>query len=102
LFLSENKDRKKLHHWLFQLYFQVLPYIFLFLLLLKNKNYKKNAIISYNVNRIRAAISRFYTWLQQDLMCCLQELKLLRANSVIGFRMAGYPYHYWFPAKKRV
>jgi exodeoxyribonuclease-3 len=43
-------------------------------------------IISYNVNGIRAAISKgFIEWLKQvnpDVVC-LQEIKALRNNSVI-------------------
>jgi exodeoxyribonuclease-3 len=52
-------------------------------------------IISYNVNGIRAAISKgFIEWLKQvnpDVVC-LQEIKALGTTSVIGFQLAGYPY----------
>ncbi|WP_412476951.1 exodeoxyribonuclease III [Flavobacterium sp. TBRC 19031] len=62
-------------------------------------------IISYNVNGIRAAISKgFLTWLQQanpDVIC-LQEIK---ANEdqipLLDVELSGYPYHYWFPATKK-
>jgi exodeoxyribonuclease-3 len=59
-------------------------------------------IISYNVNGIRAAISKgFIEWLKQvnpDVVC-LQEIKVSGTTSVIDFELAGYPYHYWFPTK---
>jgi exodeoxyribonuclease-3 len=44
----------------------------------------------------------FISWLQQanpDVIC-LQEIKNARADSVIGFQLAGYPYHYWFRLQK--
>lgn len=62
-------------------------------------------IISYNVNGIRAAISKgFITWLQQadpDVIC-LQEIKATPEQiPLLDFELAGYPYHYWFPATKK-
>jgi exodeoxyribonuclease-3 len=60
-------------------------------------------IISYNVNGIRAAISKGFEWLKQvnpDVVC-LQEIKASE-QPVIGFELAGYPYHYWFPATKGI
>lgn len=62
-------------------------------------------IISYNVNGIRAAINKgFIPWLQQanpDVIC-LQEIKATQEQvPVLDFELAGYPYHYWFPATKK-
>jgi exodeoxyribonuclease-3 len=62
-------------------------------------------IISYNVNGIRAAIKKgFIDWLQQadpDVIC-LQEIKASPDQlPLLDFELAGYPYHYWFPATKK-
>ena len=62
-------------------------------------------IISYNVNGIRAAISKgFIEWLQQanpDVIC-LQEIKATPEQiPLLDFELAGYPYHFWFPATKK-
>jgi len=62
-------------------------------------------IISYNVNGIRAAISKgFIPWLQQanpDVIC-LQEIKATPEQiPLLDFELAGYPYHFWFPAEKK-
>ena len=62
-------------------------------------------IISYNVNGIRSAISKgFIDWLQQanpDVIC-LQEIKATPDQiPTLDFELAGYPYHYWFPATKK-
>ncbi len=62
-------------------------------------------IISYNVNGIRAAISKgFLNWLQQanpDVIC-LQEIKATEDQIPLrDVELAGYPYHYWFPAQKK-
>ncbi len=62
-------------------------------------------IISYNVNGIRAAISKgFINWLQQanpDVIC-LQEIKATPEQiPLLDFELAGYPYHFWFPAEKK-
>lgn len=62
-------------------------------------------IISYNVNGIRAAITKgFIDWLQQanpDVIC-LQEIKATPEQiPLIDFEICGYPYHYWFPAQKK-
>jgi exodeoxyribonuclease-3 len=62
-------------------------------------------IISYNVNGIRAAISKgFISWLQHanpDVIC-LQEIKATPEQiPLLDFELAGYPYHFWFPATKK-
>lgn len=62
-------------------------------------------LISYNVNGIRAAISKgFIEWLQQanpDVIC-LQEIKATPEQiPTLDFELAGYPNHYWFPATKK-
>ena len=62
-------------------------------------------IISYNVNGIRAAISKgFIEWLQyaNPDVICLQEIKA--TEDQVPYRdieMAGYPYQYYFPATKK-
>ncbi|MFI2741414.1 exodeoxyribonuclease III [Zhouia sp. PK063] len=62
-------------------------------------------IISYNVNGIRAAITKgFLEWLKSadpDVIC-LQEIKALKEQLDLSvFEAAGYPYHYWFSAQKK-
>ena len=62
-------------------------------------------IISYNVNGIRAAISKgFVEWLQHanpDVIC-LQEIKATEDQvPSLDIEMAGYPYQYYFPATKK-
>lgn len=62
-------------------------------------------IISYNVNGIRSAISKgFLDWLKQanpDVIC-LQEIKAHPEQvPTLDIELAGYPYHYWFPATKK-
>lgn len=62
-------------------------------------------IISYNVNGIRAALSKgFIEWLIQanpDVIC-LQETKAQKEQLNLSlFEEAGYPYHYWFSAQKK-
>lgn len=62
-------------------------------------------IISYNVNGIRAAINKgFIPWLQQanpDVIC-LQEIKATPDQiPLIDIELAGYQYHFWFPAEKK-
>lgn len=62
-------------------------------------------IISYNVNGIRSAISKgFIEWIQQanpDVIC-LQEIKATPEQiPTLDIELAGYPYHYWFPATKK-
>lgn len=62
-------------------------------------------IISYNVNGIRAAISKgFVEWLQHanpDVIC-LQEIKATEDQvPYLDIEMAGYPYQYYFPATKK-
>jgi exodeoxyribonuclease-3 len=62
-------------------------------------------IISYNVNGIRAAISKgFIEWLQyaNPDVICLQEIKA--TEDQVPYKdteMAGYPYQYYFPATKK-
>jgi exodeoxyribonuclease-3 len=62
-------------------------------------------IISYNVNGIRAAITKgFIDWLQQanpDVIC-LQEIKASEDQvPVSDFEKAGYPHQYYYPATKK-
>jgi exodeoxyribonuclease-3 len=62
-------------------------------------------IISYNVNGIRAAISKgFLHWLEQanpDVIC-LQEIKAMKEQvPVEEFEKLGYRYNYWFSAQKK-
>lgn len=62
-------------------------------------------IISYNVNGIRAALTKgFLDWLKQadpDIIC-LQEIKATPDQiPLMEFELAGYPYHYWYPAQKK-
>ena len=62
-------------------------------------------IISYNVNGIRAAISKgFVEWLGQanpDVIC-LQEIKASPDQFDTGvFEELGYKYNYWYPAVKK-
>ena len=62
-------------------------------------------IISYNVNGIRAAITKgFLDWLQQanpDIIC-LQEIKVTQDQiPTKEITKAGYPYQYYFSAEKK-
>jgi exodeoxyribonuclease III len=62
-------------------------------------------IISYNVNGIRAAITKgFLDWLQSanpDVIC-LQEIKATEDQiPVMEIGLAGYPYQYYFSAQKK-
>lgn len=62
-------------------------------------------IISYNVNGIRAAITKgFLEWLQQanpDIIC-LQEIKATEDQiPTEEITKAGYPYQYYFSATKK-
>jgi len=62
-------------------------------------------IVSYNVNGIRAALSKgFLDWLQSvdpDIVC-LQEIKAMQDQLDLSlFEAAGYRYHYWFSAEKK-
>lgn len=62
-------------------------------------------IISYNVNGIRAALTKgFIEWLQQagpDVIC-LQETKALKEQLDLSvFEDAGYVYNYWLSAVKK-
>lgn len=62
-------------------------------------------IISYNVNGIRAAINKgFIEWLKvtDPDVICLQEIKAMPEQiPTLDFELAGYPYHYWYPANKK-
>jgi exodeoxyribonuclease-3 len=62
-------------------------------------------IISYNVNGIRAAISKgFIEWLQHSNpdVICLQEIKATEDQvPYLDIEMAGYSYQYYFPATKK-
>ena len=61
-------------------------------------------IITYNVNGIRAAISKgFIEWLQAAApdIVCLQEIKAQPEQiPVVEFEALGY-HTYWFPTKKK-
>lgn len=62
-------------------------------------------IISYNVNGLRAAITKgFLDWLQQanpDVIC-LQEIKATEEQiPTAEITKVGYPYQYYFPAQKK-
>tara|TARA_R110002020_G_scaffold63170_2_gene168715 strand:+ start:80055 stop:80861 length:807 start_codon:yes stop_codon:yes gene_type:complete len=62
-------------------------------------------IVSYNVNGIRAALSKgFLEWLgavDPDVLC-LQEIKANQDQLDLDlFAAAGYPYHYWYSAQKK-
>ncbi|AOZ99044.1 exodeoxyribonuclease III [Flavobacterium commune] len=62
-------------------------------------------IVSYNVNGIRAAISKgLINWLElaKPDVVCLQEIKATPDQlPLLDFELVGYPYHYWFPATKK-
>lgn len=62
-------------------------------------------IISYNVNGIRAAITKgFLDWLKASDpdVICLQEIKATQDQiPAMEIQMAGYPYQYYFPAQKK-
>lgn len=62
-------------------------------------------VISYNVNGIRAALTKgFVSWLEAanpDILC-LQEIKVQEDQlDKEVFSKAGYPFQYWFPAEKK-
>ncbi|RRA94580.1 exodeoxyribonuclease III [Paenimyroides viscosum] len=62
-------------------------------------------ILSYNVNGIRAAITKgFLDWLRAanpDIIC-LQEIKATQEQiPVLEITAAGYPYQYYFSAEKK-
>ena len=61
-------------------------------------------IFSYNVNGIRAAISKgLLQWLEATSpdVICLQEIKATHDQiPLMEIEMLGYN-HYWFPAKKK-
>lgn len=62
-------------------------------------------IISYNVNGIRAAITKgFIEWLQSASpdVICLQEIKATEDQiPVEEIKAAGYPFQYYYPAQKK-
>lgn len=61
-------------------------------------------VISYNVNGVRAAITKgFYDWLEQERpdVICLQEVKALREDVDLA-RLHAMGYHdYWHSAQKK-
>ncbi|MCM4150562.1 exodeoxyribonuclease III [Arenibacter sp. N53] len=62
-------------------------------------------IVSYNVNGIRAAVSKgFLDWLKSvdpDVVC-LQEIKANQDQLDLSiFEALGYHYHYWYSAQKK-
>ncbi len=67
--------------------------------------YNRMRIISYNVNGIRAAINKgFIDWLKatDPDVICLQEIKATQEQiPTLDFELAGFPYHYWYPANKK-
>lgn len=62
-------------------------------------------ILSYNVNGIRAAITKgFLDWLQaaNPDVICLQEIKAQENQiPVEEIKAAGYPFQYYYPAQKK-
>lgn len=62
-------------------------------------------IVSYNVNGIRAALSKgFIDWLKtvNPDVVCLQEIKAQEDQlDLTIFEKAGYIYNYWFSAQKK-
>lgn len=62
-------------------------------------------IISYNVNGLRAAISKgFLEWLSATNpdVICLQEIKATPDQLPLdAIRESGYPFQYWYPAQKK-
>ena len=62
-------------------------------------------IISYNVNGIRAAITKgFLEWLQiaNPDVICIQEIKATEDQiPTHDITAAGYPFQYYFPATKK-
>jgi exodeoxyribonuclease III len=62
-------------------------------------------IISYNVNGIRAAMTKGFTdWLQaaKPDVICLQEIKATEEQiDKEAITQAGYPYQYYFSAQKK-
>ena len=62
-------------------------------------------VVSYNVNGIRAAMRKgFLDWLRATNpdVVCIQETKAMEDQvDIEAIEAAGYPYHYWFSAKKK-
>ncbi|MGS2741461.1 exodeoxyribonuclease III [Sinomicrobium sp. M5D2P17] len=62
-------------------------------------------IISYNVNGIRAALTKgFLDWLQSadpDVICIQETKARMDQLDLSLFEKVGYPYHYWFSAEKK-
>ncbi|WP_430614828.1 exodeoxyribonuclease III [Flavobacterium sp. JP2137] len=62
-------------------------------------------VISYNVNGIRAAITKgFLDWLQaaNPDVICLQEIKAMESQiPTVEIAAAGYPFQYYYPAQKK-
>lgn len=61
-------------------------------------------IISYNVNGLRAAITKgFLDWIQEENpdIICLQEIKAQEHQLPLdAIKEAGYPFQYYYPAQK--
>ena len=82
-----------------------MPLVLRFLFTFELQNYFFMRIISYNVNGIRAAITKgFLDWLQQanpDVIC-LQEIKATKEQIPTDeITAAGYPFQYYFSAEKK-
>ncbi len=62
-------------------------------------------VLSYNVNGIRAALKKgFLDWLLtvNPEVICIQEIKAEKEQlNTMDFEQIGYPYQYWFSAKKK-
>jgi exodeoxyribonuclease-3 len=69
---------------------------------LELKLYKK-WIISYNVNEFeQRPKDLFLAATSKSDVICLQEIKATPEQiPLLDFELAGYPYHYWFPATKK-
>lgn len=70
-----------------------------------NKNTITMKVISYNVNGIRAAMTKgFLQWLEKESpdVICLQETKAQEDQiPTMDFNMEGYKYCYYFSAQKK-
>ena len=62
-------------------------------------------IISYNVNGVRAAMTKgliYWLTVADPDIICLQETKANPDQVALHLiEEAGYPYHYWFSAQKK-
>jgi exonuclease III len=73
----------------------------LILLLLDSKLYKNELSLITLTNS--TAISKFILGCNKHPdVICLQEIKATPEQiPLLDFELAGYPYHYWFPATKK-